>query len=118
MPESPESSRPHSSRPAPGAAFAPSAFAATLFAEWLTIAEWRELDDFEADAELEVRERLGVVFVGRIAREVSSNPVCRPRMESFEPLAAIRPRVVPPERNGSSHRHQARHSVPWYSMKA
>ena len=105
MPESPESSASAFFTACSWAAFAPSAFA-TLFAEWLTIAEVEELDDFEADAELEK-------FEGLASWEWSSSVVLRerypatqsaaPGMESFEPLlAAIRPRVVPPERNGSS----------------
>ena len=65
-----------------------------------------ELGDFEADTELEE-------FEGLASWEWSSSVLLRerypatqsaaPGMESFEPLlAAIRPRVVPPERNGSS----------------
>ena len=65
-----------------------------------------ELGDFEADTELEELE-------GLTSWEWSSSVLLRegypatqsaaPGMESFEPLlAAIRPRVVPPERNGSS----------------
>jgi len=65
-----------------------------------------ELGGFEADAELEELE-------GLASWEWSSSVLLRerypatqsaaPGMESFEPLlAAIRPRVVLPERNGSS----------------
>ena len=68
--------------------------------------EVEELGDFEADTELEELE-------GLTSWEWSSSVLLRerypatqsaaPGMESFEPLlAAIRPRVVPPERNGSS----------------
>jgi len=65
-----------------------------------------ELGDFEADTKLEELE-------GLASWEWSSSVLLRerypatqsaaPGMESFEPLlAAIRPRVVPPERKGSS----------------
>ena len=105
MPESPESSASAFFTACSWAAFAPSAFA-TLFAERLALAEVEELGDFEADTELEELE-------GLTSREWSSSVLLRerypatqsaaPGMESFEPLlAAIRPRVVPPERNGSS----------------
>jgi len=105
MPESPESSASAFFTACSWAAFAPSAFA-TLFAERLALAEVEELGDFEADAELEELE-------GLTSREWSSSVLLRerypatqsaaPGMETFEPLlAAIRPRVVPPERNGSS----------------
>jgi len=105
MPESPESSASAFFTACSWAAFAPSAFA-TLFAERLALAEVEELGDFEADTELEELE-------GLASWEWSSSVLLRerypatqsaaPGMESFEPLlAAIRPRVVPPERNGSS----------------
>jgi len=105
IPESPESSASAFFTACSWAAFAPSAFA-TLFAERLALAEVEELGDFEADTELEELE-------GLTSREWSSSVLLRerypatqsaaPGMESFEPLlAAIRPRVVPPERNGSS----------------
>lgn len=105
MPESPESSASAFFTACSWAAFAPSAFA-TLFAERLALAEVEELGDFEADTELEELE-------GLTSWEWSSSVLLRerypatqsaaPGMESFEPLlAAIRPRVVPPERNGSS----------------
>jgi hypothetical protein len=105
MPESPESSASAFFTACSWAAFAPSAFA-TLFAERLALAEVEELGDFEADTELEELE-------GLTSWEWSSSVLLRerypatqsaaPGIESFEPLlAAIRPRVVPPERNGSS----------------
>jgi len=105
MPESPESSASAFFTACSWAAFAPSAFA-TLFAERLALAEVEELGDFEADTKLEELE-------GLTSWEWSSSVLLRerypatqsaaPGMESFEPLlAAIRPRVVPPERNGSS----------------
>jgi len=106
MPDRPESSASAFFTACSWAAFAPSAFA-TLFAERLALAEVEEeLGDFEADTELEELE-------GLVSWEWSSSVLLRerypatqsaaPGMESFEPLlAAIRPRVVPPERNGSS----------------
>ena len=105
IPESPESSASAFFTACSWAAFAPSAFA-TLFAERLALAEVEELGDFEADTELEELE-------GLTSWEWSSSVLLRerypatqsaaPGIESFEPLlAAIRPRVVPPERNGSS----------------
>jgi hypothetical protein len=104
MPESPESSASAFFTVCSWAAFAPSAFA-TLFAERLALSEAEELGDFEADAEFEEFEGLAIWERSSpvlLRERYSATQSAAPGMESFEPLlAAIRPRVVPPERNGS-----------------